>query len=476
MLTSLPPSTRCYSALKKEPIDVNVATPAQNPLGIEPIPRLLWRFSLPAIVGMMVNALYNVVDRIYIGNAPDLGANGIAGITISFPIMIILLAMGVLYGIGGATLFSIRLGQGEEEEAASVLQNAVILLIGTGIVIVILGMLFVEPLLRAFGASEQILPYAKSYLRIILMGSVFAITSMGMNHFIRADGSPKIAMLSMFLGAGTNIILDPIFIFGFGWGMEGAALATIISQFFSFIWVLSYFLGKRSRVRLRLKAIRPQWSVMKMIMSLGIPPFSMQLVSSLLNVILNKTLMAHGGDLGISAMGIVNSLQTLLLMPVIGINQGTQPLISFNFGAKKYDRVREASRLAIIFSTAVVLVGWIATRLWPQAMVGLFNREPALLELGTYALTRWFLLTPLIGFQIIAGSFFQAIGRSKTSLLLILSRQGLFLIPAILIFANAFGLQGILWAAPVSDGLSFLITSSFFIWGYKNLEKIAPKI
>ena len=202
----------------------------------------------------------------------------------------------------------------------------------------------------------------------------------------------------------------------------------------------------------------------------------MQLVSSLLNVILNKTLMKHGGDLGISAMGIVNSLQTLLLMPVIGINQGVQPLISFNFGAKKFDRVREAARLGIIFSTAVVLVGYTATRLWPQAMVGLFNREPNLLELGTYALKRWFLLTPLVGMQVIAGSFFQAIGRSKTSLLLILSRQGLFLIPAILIFANLFGLQGILWAAPVSDGLSFLITSSFFLWGYKNLEHIAPKI
>ncbi len=457
-------------------MSVSAQAQAQNPLGTEPIPRLLWRFSLPAIVGMLVNALYNVVDRIYIGNAPGLGANGIAGITISFPIMIILLAMGVLYGIGGATLFSIRLGQGKEDEAETVLQNAVILLFATGIVIIVVGILFLEPLLSAFGASEQIMPFAKSYLSIIIFGAVFAVTSMGLNHFIRADGSPKVAMLSMFLGAGTNIILDPIFIYALGWGMEGAALATIISQFFSFIWVISYFLGKRSRVRLKLKGARPRWSVMTMIMALGIPPFSMQLISSLLNVILNKTLMAHGGDLGISAMGIVNSLQTLLLMPVIGINQGVQPLVSFNFGAKKYDRVRQAARLGIIFATLVVLVGWIATRLWPQAMVGLFNREPDLLQLGTYALTKWFMLTPLIGFQIIAGSFFQAIGRSKTSLLLILSRQGLFLIPGILIFAQLYGLRGILWAAPVSDALSFIVTTTFFLWGYKNLERIAPEI
>lgn len=220
MHTSAPIWAPYWGIQEKNRTDMNTPTLAQNPLGIEPIPRLLWRFSLPAIVGMMVNALYNVVDRIYIGNAPGLGANGIAGITISFPIMIILLAVGVLYGIGGATLFSIRLGQGREEDAAVVLQNAVILLLSTGAVIIVAGLLFLEPLLSAFGASEQIMPYAKSYLSVILIGSVFAITSMGMNHFIRADGSPKVAMLSMFLGAGTNIILDPIFIYGFGWGME----------------------------------------------------------------------------------------------------------------------------------------------------------------------------------------------------------------------------------------------------------------
>lgn len=221
MHTSAPIWAPYWGIQEKNRTDMNTPTLAQNPLGIEPIPRLLWRFSLPAIVGMMVNALYNVVDRIYIGNAPGLGANGIAGITISFPIMIILLAVGVLYGIGGATLFSIRLGQGREEDAAVVLQNAVILLISTGAVIIVAGLLFLEPLLSAFGASEQIMPYAKSYLSVILIGSVFAVTSMGMNHLIRADGSPKVAMLSMFLGAGTNIILDPLFIYGFGWGMKG---------------------------------------------------------------------------------------------------------------------------------------------------------------------------------------------------------------------------------------------------------------
>ncbi|MDD4451114.1 MAG: MATE family efflux transporter, partial [Sphaerochaeta sp.] len=400
-----------------------------NPLGTEPIFKLLMRFSIPAIVGMMVNALYNVVDRMYIGNSPSLGANGIAGITIAFPNMIILMAMGVLFGIGGATLFSIRLGQKKEAEAAHVLENAFLLLTSGGLVFLIIGQIFLTDILVLFGASQEVLPYATGYLRFILFGSVFGVTSMGLNHFIRADGNPKVAMLSMFLGAGTNIILDPIFIYVLDWGMEGAALATIISQTFSFIWVVSYFIGKKSKVKLSLKALKPEWTVIKLIITLGIPPFTLQIASSLLNVILNKTLIAHGGDLGISAMGIVHSLQTLLILPVIGINQGVQPLISFNFGARQYDRVREAAKLGIFSATLVIMAGYLATRLFPVAMVGMFNREPELLELGTFALKRWFLFTPLVGFQIIAGSFFQAIGKSKIAMTLTLSRQGLFLIP-----------------------------------------------
>ncbi|MGE4464834.1 MATE family efflux transporter [Sphaerochaeta sp.] len=447
-----------------------------NPLGTEPIFKLLMRFSIPAIVGMMVNALYNVVDRIFIGNSPSIGANGIAGITIAFPIMIILIALGVLFGIGGATLFSIRLGQKRNEEAEEALFTSFILLTGGGLVFLILGQIFMPTILRMFGASEQVLPYASSYLRVILMGSVFAVTSMGLNHFIRADGNPKVAMLSMFLGAGTNIILDPIFIYVLDWGMAGAALATIISQSFSFIWVISYFLGKRSRVKLRFAKHRIRLSVVRSIMTLGFPPFTLQIMSSILNVILNKTLILHGGDLGIAAMGIVHSLQTLLFMPVIGINQGVQPLISFNFGAKQYDRVKEAAKLGILSATAVILVGYAVTQLFPRTMVGMFNQDPALLNLGVYALRRWFLLTPLVGYQVIAGNFFQAIGKSRIALVLTLSRQGLFLIPAILLFAHFFGMQGILWSAPVADALSTVLTSIFFFRGMRDLEKKAAHI
>ncbi len=447
-----------------------------NPLGVEPIFKLLVRFSVPAIIGMLVNAFYNVVDRIYIGNSPSLGANGIAGITIAFPIMIILLAMGVLFGIGGSTLFSIRLGQKKPEQAQEVLATSFLLLVLSGLFFLVLGQVFLSDILRLFGASAEVLPYAKEYMRFIFFGAIFQVTSMGLNHFIRADGNPKIAMLSMFLGAGTNIILDPIFIYALDWGMAGAALATVISQSLSFIWVVAYFLGKKSKIKLKIKRFCFQRTVVLTIVSLGMPSFLLQITSSLLNVILNKTLLLHGGDLAISALGIVHSLQTLLFMPVIGIRQGVQPLISYNFGAKQYDRVKEATKLGIYSATAVIMVGYIATRLFPTALVSMFNREPQLLELGTHALRSWFLLTPLVGYQVIASNFFQAIGKSRIAMLLTLSRQVLFLIPAILIFAHFFGLEGILYSAPVADGLSSLLTTFFLIPGMKNLERRAEKI
>ena len=447
-----------------------------NPLGEDRIFKLLVRFSVPAIVGMMVNALYNIVDRIYIGNSPDLGANGIAGITIAFPIMIILMALGVLFGIGGATLFSIKLGQKKYEDAEKTLGNAFTLLLLGGLVFMVFGQIFLTQILTIFGASNEVLPYASQYMRIIFFGAIFQVVSMGMNNFIRADGNPKIAMVSMFIGAGVNTILDPIFIYGFKMGMAGAAIATITSQALSSVWIITYFLRAKSKNKLRLKNMSLSKTVVKKITALGLPACVLQIANSLLNVVLNKTLINYGGDLAISAMGIVNSLQTILVMPVIGINQGVQPIISFNFGAKKYDRVKEAAKLAIYATTLLVLVGYLATRIIPMQMVGLFNRDPELLKLGSFALSRWFLLTPLIGFQIIGANFFQAIGKPKSAMLLTLSRQIIFLIPAIIIFPLVWGLEGILYAAPFADFLSTVLTAFFFFNGMKNLEKKAAII
>lgn len=441
----------------------------ENPLGYEKISKLIMKFSIPAIVGMMINALYNVVDRIYIGNSPVLGSNGIAGITIGFPIMIIFLAIGMLFGVGGATLFSIKLGQKKNEEAENILGNSLTLLFVSGLAVTIFGQIFLKDMLVFFGASKEVLPYAMEYMGIILWGAAFQIVGMGMNNFIRADGNPKIAMMTMIFGAGTNIVLDPIFIYGFNMGMTGAALATIISQLFSFIWVISYFKGKKSHNKLIIKHLRLKSNLVLNIASLGLPGFLMQFASSILNATLNKSLMFYGGDIAVSGMGIINSLQTILIMPVIGLNQGVQPILSFNYGAKKYDRVKAAEKIAIISATIIVTAGFIITVLFPEQMISMFNREPDLIEFGVGALRSWLLFLPVIGFQIIASSFFQAIGKYKSAMFLNLTRQVILLIPAIIVFPIFWGMEGLLHAAPFADLLSALLTGYMF---NKTIKKL----
>jgi len=303
-------------------------------LGEEKIGKLLLTFSVPAIVGMLVNALYNIVDRIFVGRG--VGALAIAGITISFPIMLILMAFGMLVGLGATSLISIRLGQNKQEDAEQIMGNAMILLIVLMLGTTVVGLAFLEPLLRVFGASADVMPYAKDYLRIILIGAVFQGIGFGMNNFIRAEGSPKIAMLTMLIGAILNTILDPIFIYIFKWGIQGAALATVISQAASSIWVLSHFLGGKSILKVQKQNLRLKMDVVLSIFSIGFAPFMMQLAASVVNGVMNNQLVEFGGDMAISAMGIITSVSTLILMPIFGINQGSQPIIGFNYGAKKY--------------------------------------------------------------------------------------------------------------------------------------------
>lgn len=417
---------------------------------------------------MLVNALYNVVDRIFIGNG--VGSLGIAGITIAFPLMLIIMASGMLIGLGANSLVSIRLGQGRRDEAELIMGNAMTLLILISVVITAGGLIFLEPLLKALGASEAVLPYARDYTGIILWGTLFQSIGFGMNNFIRAEGQPKIAMVTMLIGAVLNTILDPLFIFVFHWGIKGAAFATILSQMVSALWVLYHFFGGRSSLKIHMRNLRLDLGSVGRIMALGSAPFAMQAAAGLLNVIMNRSLTTYGGDVAVSSMGVVNSVAILFLMPIFGINQGVQPILGYNYGAKNHDRVREALKLGILSATAIVTVGFIVTQLYSREIVSFFNpRDPELIVFGAKAIRIYLAFLPVIGFQIVASTYFQAVGKPKHAMLLSLSRQVMILIPALLILPRFFGVTGIFYAGPLSDLISSGITGVFIARELKHL-------
>lgn len=438
-------------------------------MGSKKILPLLVEFSIPAIIGMLVNAIYNVVDRIFIGNAPGLGAIGIAGITISYPVTLVLMAISLMVGVGGATRFSIALGQKKHKEAAIYQGNAIVLTVIFGLIFMVFGNLFVNSLLVMLGSSDRVLPYARDYLSIVLYGAVFQCVTMCGNNFSRAQGNPKNAMISQLIGAGFNIVFDYILIIKFNMGMQGAALATIGGQFLSMIWQLCYLCSNRSLIKLDLQHIKIRISFALDIIRTGIPAFLMQMANSVLNFILNSSLGTYGGDVAISAVGIITSFQTICQMPLTGLMQGQQPLISYNYGAQKIDRVKETLKYSIIGGTIIALLGFLAVELFPKTIILMFNNEPEVVELGTRAIRIWFICLPLLGAQIMSANYFQCIGKIKVASVLNLLRQVIVLIPMILILSSLIGLDGIFIAVPIADLTAFLITIFLFI---KSIRKI----
>jgi putative MATE family efflux protein len=454
---------------------------AASRLGMENIGKLLIRFSIPAITGMIVNALYNVVDRIFVGR----GVNEVAlgGLSLVLPLMTISMAFSMLFGIGAANMISIRLGQGRRDEAENALNHCFWLLIGVGIILMTVELIFLDPILSLLGAQEGSvsLGYARSYYRIILFGQVFLMVGFGFSHCTRAQGFPTITMLSMFIGAGMNIILDPIFIFIFGWGVEGAAWATIISQLAAAVWILSFNFSKKAVIRLRLKTFKPALNIVGQIMIFGSAQFFLQFAMSAVQLIFNSSMgwygvaalgVANGGDIALSGMNINGSITMLILMPIFGINQGAQPILGFNYGAKKYHRVLKTYLGAVSAATAVATVGFILAELFPVQLVRLFapNGSPALMSFAPRAMRIMMLLLPLNGFQIVSANFFVVTGRPKTSIVLSMLRQCIALIPCILIFGRLWGLWGATAAAPVADGFSFLCTGIMIIFELKKLR------
>ncbi len=440
---------------------------SSDQLKTESVGKLLMKFSIPAIIGMMVNALYNVVDRMYIG---WIGPMAMTGIGLNLPFMTILMAFGMLVGIGGAAIISIRLGQGKKDEAEKILGNAVSLLILIMSIVTILGFIYKRPLLYLAGASSATIEYADQYLTIILMGAIFQGVGFGINNIIRAEGSPKIAMYTMLIGALINIILDPILIFGCHMGISGAAWATIFSQFVSMVWVMSHFVKGNGRLKFHPKNMKLELSVIGSIMAIGISPFAMQIAASIVTLISNNALKTNGGDIAIGAMTVINAIVIFFLMPIFGINQGTQPIIGYNYGAKEYKRVKEALKLAIMAATSICLVGFVLTQFFTVTLIKIFNSDPELLKVASYGMKVFLSMMPLLGAQIVSANYFQAVGKAPKAMFLSLLRQVIVLIPMLLILPHYFGLKGVWFAGPISDATAFIVTVIFLLVEMRHLE------
>ncbi|GHU25274.1 MATE family efflux transporter [Spirochaetia bacterium] len=440
-------------------------------LGTHRINRLLWEFSVPAIIGMVVNAIYNIVDRIYVGQMPN-GDLGIAGITIVMPAMMVMMALSMFIGIGSNSLFAIRMGEGHRDEVEKIMGNAFVLLFFVPAIGIAACFIFLDDIIiHVLGASEAVFPYAKTYLQIILYGAIFSAMGPGINHFIRSDGHPRTSMVTQLVGAIINIILDPIFIFGFDWGIAGAAWATIISQFISFVWVMWYFNSKLTALRFRPQFMKLERRIVFPILTIGFAPFVMQLAMSLVGVLQNHALNTYGGDTAVSAMGIVYSIMIIFFMPLQGINQGAQPIIGYNYGAKKYDRVIKTYTLAVIAGTVFITVGFLLIQIFSHLFIALFrNEEGDLMDLSIFCLRVSTMVFPLIAFQIFTSQYFQAIGKPVQSTILSLSRQLLFYIPLLLLLPKTFGLNGVFFAMPAADILAVLLSAAFMTFELKRLH------
>jgi len=434
-----------------------------------PIPQLMLKFFIPAFIGVFVNALYNIVDRIFIGQG--VGSLALSGVSVTFPVMLIMMGFGMLIGIGSGVMVSINLGKHDQNRAEQVLGNGFLLMLLVSVLITVIGFSIKNVMLHSFGATAETIQYANDYLDIILAGTVFQVVGFSLNNIIRAEGNPRIAMMSMIISAGTNIILNPLFIFGFGWGVKGSALATVISMIVLTVWVIFHFRSSKSVVKLKLVNIRFDVKIVLEILAIGISPFFMQIANSIVQGLINTKLIAFGGDLAVGAMGIVNSVLTLIIMAIVAINMASQPIISYNYGAQFYKRVKETLKLAIIMSSLIAFVSFVLVEIFPVQIVSLFNSsDPNLIEFGKEGLQMCLFALPIVGFQVVIGNFFQSIGKAKIALLQTLLRQVIVLIPLLFILPNFMGLHGIWLAMPISDTFAAIVVVFILIKYWKKLD------
>lgn len=440
-------------------------TSAANPLGYEKLPVLLRRFAVPSIIAMVVSSLYNIIDQVFIGQG--VGYLGNAATNVAYPLTTISLAMTLLISIGSASRFSLSLGEGDENRAAQAVGNAVSMIVLFGILYVFVIEIFLHPLLTAFGATADVMPYAEDYTRIIGIGMPLLMLTNGMSNLARADGSPRYSMLCMLVGAILNTILDPIFIFKLHMGIKGAAYATIIGQFFSFLLAARY-LFKFQHIALKRQHFHLKLPVCLNIASLGMSNCLNQIAITLVQIVLNNSMTyygaksIYGSEIPLAASGIVMKTNAILLSVIIGLSQGSQPIIGFNHGAKQYDRVRGTYRLAISCNLVISAVGFVLFQFFPKQIISLFGTGDALYFEFAVRFMRIFLFMVLInGVQLLSSNFFAAIGKPLKGMILSLTRQVIFLIPLMLVLPIFFGIDGILFSAPIADALAFLVTIFF---------------
>jgi len=439
-------------------------------LGEESIGKLLFKLSAPAMIGMFVMALYNLVDTIFVGHG--VGVVGIAGIAIVFPISMIVMSLSMMVGIGGSSIISRRLGEDRKEEAEKVLGNVITLLFGLGILLTIFGLIFIKPILIAFGATESILGPALEYGRIVRAGTLFFSVTVAANNVIRAEGNAKMAMFTMLIGAILNTILDPIFIFGFKLGLAGAAWATIISQFFSFIYVMYYFSSKtHSLLRIHFYNLKLKWYIVKETLALGVASFVRMASGSVMSVVINHTLAVYGGDVAIATFGVINRLLAFIFMPMFGIIQGMQPIVGFNYGARKSDRVKQAISLSLKITTMMALISFVILFVFAGTFMRIFSTDVELLSLGTHAMRIIIIFMVTMGLQVVSAGMYQAMGRAWASFIMSSLRQVIFLIPLVIILPFFFHLEGVWYAFPVADFAAFVV--SWYM--YKREMKLIVK-
>ena len=437
----------------------------QNPLGTAPVGGLIGKFAIPAIISMLVSALYNIVDQIFIGQG--VGMLGNAATNVAFPVTTIATALALLLGIGGASNYNLEMGAGREKKASSIAGTALSTLVITGVILAVAVLLFLRPLLSLFGATTDVMPYAVDYLGITAVGLPFYALSIGGNHIVRADRSPTYSMTCVLTGAIINTILDPLFIFGFGWGIKGAAWATVIGQVVSGILVIIYF-GKFRKMYLEMSMLKPSSECLKAIISLGMASCINQIAMAIVQIVLNNILRYYGGlsvygsDIPIACVGVISKVNQVFMAICIGISQGCQPIWGFNYGAKKYDRVRLAYRYSMISCTAIATVFFLCFQLFPHQIVSIFGTGSDLyFQFAERYLKIFMFMTFANGIQPMSSGFFTSIGKAKLGIVMSLTRQVLFLMPLIVVFSLIMGIDGVMYAGPIADAAALSLAILF---------------